>query len=95
MNVARVADVCFTSKQRTERGVPSEMWEEATWLGGKARLLFGSTMKPGRLEETGASEGDTNREKQKESRSRVLGKAKTESCMNCHLIGWCKLKVGT
>lgn len=27
----------------------------------------------------GASEGDTNREKQKENRSRVLRKAKTES----------------
>lgn len=41
-----------TGKQGTVRGVPSEMWEEATWLGGRACLLFGSTMKLGRQEDT-------------------------------------------
>lgn len=64
------------------------------WLGGKVCLLFGSIMKLGRLEEIGVFEGDINREKQKESRFRVFGKVKIEFCMNCYLIGWCKLKVG-
>lgn len=40
---------CTLYQQTRDReGGPSEMWEEAMWLGGETCLLFGSTMKLGR-----------------------------------------------
>lgn len=60
-----------------KRGVPLELCEEATWLGGRTCLLFGSTMKLGRQKNRRESEGHTNREKtQKENKLGFFKKLK-------------------
>lgn len=70
---------------RDRGGVPSEMWEEATWLGGRTCLLFGSTMKLGREEETEENLRETptgeNTKGRRKNRSRILQRAKIESPM--------------
>lgn len=85
MNVARVADVRFSfsywqtrdSERRSLRNVGGGhvVGREST----PAVWKYNEAWKIGR--HRGASERDTNRKKQRESRSRVLRKAKTESCM--------------